>query len=290
MSDSGHNRGTVVAALDGTVQRIIGGGAEGFSDGPADRASFLTSGRGWLDGDTRCTWPTPNHAIRAVDLTNGTVTTVAVPAGIHGRPCRRFGVADTAEFAVGSRHVGWHALHRNGVRHAPALVARAGWTNREATVQPYAGNGAEALRDGPLAEASMNQPSGLTQARSADADSEASAIRLIVPGTGRPDPERSSVKRIGPAQVRLQHPSASPGTGHGHIADTDTKSARGNPVPRARAIAQLGTGDGAPRRPVRIRVSYRLRRGHQQPRHSRRGSHHGDVRTLTLAGLEPPSV
>jgi DNA-binding beta-propeller fold protein YncE len=84
------------------------------------------------------------------------------------------------------------------------------------TIQPHTGNGAEALRDGPLLEASMNQPSGLASdgSRLYVADSEASAIRIVEPfpggkirtviGEGLFD--FGDEDGVGSMTVRLQHP------------------------------------------------------------------------------------
>jgi hypothetical protein len=99
------------------------------------------------------------------------------------------------------------------------------------TLQPHTGNGREALIDGPIAEASMNQPSGL----STDghylyvADSEASAIRRIDtrPGgqiitlIGEGLFDFGDQDGVGVQNVRLQHPMGL--TWHGgllYVADT----------------------------------------------------------------------
>src|SRR5699024_6879827 len=93
---------------------------------------------------------------------------------------------------------------------------RLGDPAHDAIIQPHTGNRAEALVDGPLAEASMNQPSGITTDGRVlyVADSEASAIRRIEPGPGgRIDTiigeglfEFGDQDGIGAPNVRLQHP------------------------------------------------------------------------------------
>ena len=78
IADSGHNR-ILIATIDGRLERIIGTGEEGFADGEAGEAMFRqpqgvalsASGQTLYVADTR------NHAVRAVDLASGAVTTIA---------------------------------------------------------------------------------------------------------------------------------------------------------------------------------------------------------------------
>ncbi|MGH7277864.1 MAG: alkyl hydroperoxide reductase, partial [Candidatus Rokuibacteriota bacterium] len=76
VSDTGHNR-IVECDLDGAVRRLFGSGAEGCDDGPADRASFYQPQGLAGDAGTLYVADTENHALRAVNLATGAVTTIA---------------------------------------------------------------------------------------------------------------------------------------------------------------------------------------------------------------------
>jgi DNA-binding beta-propeller fold protein YncE len=211
ISDSGHHR-IVVADLDGRVQQVIGSGVEGRDDGPSEVATFSHPQGLALDGTILYVADTENHALRAVDLVAGTVTTVA----------------GTGEQLMGAR-VGGPALQTPlaspwdlALLDDTLYVAMAGthqlWSMRLGSgfIVPHTGNGREDLVDGPLGSASMNQPSGLVTdgARLWVADAEASAVRVV---------ELTSAPHIrtvigeglfefgdrdgrGPSEVRLQHP------------------------------------------------------------------------------------
>ena len=76
VADSGHHR---LLLLDGNgrLVRTLGSGLEGFSDGPADTASFRSpQGMAERDGALYVA-DTGNHAVRRVDLRSGRVETIA---------------------------------------------------------------------------------------------------------------------------------------------------------------------------------------------------------------------
>ncbi|KAJ8317299.1 hypothetical protein KUTeg_005203, partial [Tegillarca granosa] len=76
ISDTGHNR-IIVVGLDGVVQHCIGGPERGFNDGSFMEAKFNSpQGVVMLDEHIIYVADTENHAIRKVDLINGTVSTV----------------------------------------------------------------------------------------------------------------------------------------------------------------------------------------------------------------------
>lgn len=211
ISDTGHNR-LVVADLAGQVHQVIGSGARGFRDGLAAEAAFDHPQGVALDGDTAYVADTENHAVRAVDLAAGTVTTVA-GTGEQLLGPRQGGVA--LGTALGSP---WDLALLEGAVYIAMAGTHQLWVLRPEAglVAPHAGDGREALEDGPLVKASMNQPSGLTTdgARLYVADSEASAIRVVEPGPG--GAIRTIVGEglfafgdtdgVGAAVVRLQHP------------------------------------------------------------------------------------
>ena len=210
VADSGHHR---LLLLDGSgaLVRTVGSGLEGFSDGPADTASFRApQGLAERDGALYVA-DTGNHAVRRVDLGTGRVETIAgngrkaegaIQPAADGRstalrsPWDLTFLGDTLWIAM----AGSHQLFRLHLR-TGALSAGAG-------------NGREGLDDGPLLEATFAQPSGLATDGQMlyVADSEASALRRV-------DPRAGTVKtlageglfefglRDGPlAKARFQHP------------------------------------------------------------------------------------
>jgi DNA-binding beta-propeller fold protein YncE len=75
VADTGGNRIRVVD--DGKVATVAGSSEPGFADGVGGAARFRGPRDIELDGDTLWVADTDNHALRAVDLTTGEVTTVA---------------------------------------------------------------------------------------------------------------------------------------------------------------------------------------------------------------------
>ena len=306
VSDTGHNR-IVVADLDGAVQRVIGSGEEGLADGPAEAARFYGPQGLALDGDTLYVADTENHALRVVDLATGDVATLA----------------GTGEQLMGER-VGGPALRTAlnspwdlALLDGTLYVAMAGthqlWSIRlgETWIGPYVGNGAEALRDGPLPAASMNQPSGLAHdgERLYVADSEASAIRMVRPGpdgvirtiVGEGLFEFGDQDGVGPKDVRLQHPlGVAWHAGVVYVADTyNHKIKRLDPLTAA-CTTWLGGGeaalvDGPPGQarfgePSGLSVAAERLYVADTNNHAVRVADLADgrVRTLDLRGLAPP--
>src|ERR1051325_6278110 len=77
IADSNHNRIVLLSLDDAAVKSVIGSGQIGFADGNFETASFNHPQGMALDGNTLYVADTENHAIRAVDLTNQTVKTIA---------------------------------------------------------------------------------------------------------------------------------------------------------------------------------------------------------------------
>ncbi len=179
IADSTHHR-VVVTDLDGKKLAIIGDGSPGYKDGKFADARFDDPQGMALDGDTLYVADRKNHSIRAADLKAGTVSTVAGT----GKQDSRTRFADTAMDATKTGlNSPWDLLLNDGT----LFIAMAGhhqiWTYdlKEKKVMPYAGDGVETIRDGPLYAARFAQPSGL----STDgkylyvADSEVSAVRRL---------------------------------------------------------------------------------------------------------------
>ncbi len=80
ISDSNHNR-VIISDLNGKVIAVAGSGERGLKDGAFDEAQFSNPQGLALqrDGDSATLYvaDTNNHVIRALDLNNGTVKTVA---------------------------------------------------------------------------------------------------------------------------------------------------------------------------------------------------------------------
>ena len=179
IADSTHHR-IVITDLDGKKIDIAGTGAEGFENGSFDEARFSDPQGMTLQGNLLYVADRKNHSIRALDLKNRTVVTVA---GI-GKQDRedRFGAEPGPALKTGLNSP-WDLLFVDG----KVYIAMAGhhqiwWFDPiRQEVAPYAGNGAENIKDGPLAAASFAQPSGLaTDGKNLYvADSEVSAIRSV---------------------------------------------------------------------------------------------------------------
>lgn len=239
IADSNHNR-IVVTDLTGRVQAVIGSGPAGLRDGSFESAQFFRpQGMTLADENTLYVADTENHALRRVDLAAGLVATVA---GDGTQVYLRVDSAPAGETGLNSP---WDVLYHDGL----VYVAMAGqhqlWVYDPAgeTIRLFAGSGREELRDGPLLQGGLNQPSGLaTDGRLLYfADSEASAIRsadldpagalATIVGTGLFD--FGDVDGVGDA-VRLQHPLAvAYQDGLLYVADTyNSKIKRVDPAAR----------------------------------------------------------
>ncbi|MFC7546309.1 NHL domain-containing thioredoxin family protein [Plantactinospora sp. GCM10030261] len=192
VSDSARHSLVELAADGETVLRRIGSGERGRADGGPDTASFaepqglcvLPAHVAEISGYDLLVADTVNHLLRGVRLGTGEVTTVAGT----GRQWRST-VDDHAHDALSSDLSSpWDLAWFDG----KVVVAMAGihqlwWFDPvKRTTGVYAGTTVEALRDGPLPDVWMAQPSGL--ATSADgrrlwiADSETSALRYVEDG------------------------------------------------------------------------------------------------------------
>ncbi len=192
VTDSAHHSLVEVAADGETLMRRIGSGTRGRSDGKPDTAQFSEPGGvcvlpprvAELAGYDVVVADTVNHLLRGVRLDTGEVQTVAGT----GRQWRGTVDFDTHDALAVDLSSPWDVAYFDG----RVIVAMAGihqlWcfdpVTRTAGV--YAGTTVEALRDGPLHEVWMAQPSGLSAAPDGTklwiADSESSALRWIANG------------------------------------------------------------------------------------------------------------
>ncbi|GIJ22234.1 NHL domain-containing thioredoxin family protein [Micromonospora lutea] len=192
VSDSARHR---LVELDGdgeTVVRTIGTGERGRTDGSAGAATFsepqglclLPPHVAEVAGYDLVVADTVNHQLRGVRLATGEVLTVAG----SGRQWRST-VDDHAHDALAvDLSSPWDlAWYDDKIVIAMAGIHQLWWFDPiKRTAGMYAGTTVEALRDGPLAQAWLAQPSGLAVSTDGTrlwvADSETSAIRYVEDG------------------------------------------------------------------------------------------------------------
>ena len=183
IADSTNHR-VVITDLKGNAIAVAGTGVPGRKDGPFASAQFDDPQGMALNGDLLYVADRKNHLIRELDLKAKTVKTIA-GTGEQDRDRSEGGPA--LERGLNSP---WDLL-LDGDR---LFIAMAGhhqiWTMnlKERRVDPFAGTGAERLRDGPHEIACFAQPSGLaTDGKNLYvADCEVSAIRKVpMDGQGR---------------------------------------------------------------------------------------------------------
>lgn len=229
VSDTAHHQLVELAGdLETEVWRI-GAGERGFADGAASAARF-SEPQGLLvlpSGDAVLVADTVNHAVRRVDLADGTVSTLA---GTGEQLRERVAVGATSTLLSSPWDLAWWG--------GTVVVAMAGphqlWTLDPATgeARVLAGTTTEGLRDGAFDEAFFAQPSGLAVGPDGTlwvADSEISALRRIGDGPGAAVATAVGQglfefgHRDGPAaQALLQHPLGVSVLPDGSVAVADT--------------------------------------------------------------------
>jgi thiol-disulfide isomerase/thioredoxin len=177
VSDSGHHR-VLVLGPDGAVQDTIGSGLRGVREGPFAEAALDDPQGVALDGSLLYIADARAHAIFVADLESRELRRLAGTFELGRTPLLEKGVAK--ETALRSP---WDLA----LREHELYVALAGSHQiamldlREGTIEPVAGNGREALIDGPGESAALAQPSGLSLQGDVlyVADSESSGVRAI---------------------------------------------------------------------------------------------------------------
>jgi thiol-disulfide isomerase/thioredoxin len=175
IADSSHNRLVIADLNTYEVKNVIGTGAGGLKDGGYSEATFTKPQGMALKGDILYVADTENHAIRAVDLTKQTVTTVA-GTGKQGYE-RNSGLplktdlSSPWDITVGDRNNLYIAMAGNHQIWVLSLDIN--------SVGPIVGDGREGLLDGDLNAAELAQPSGLYWNNNIlyFADAESSSIR-----------------------------------------------------------------------------------------------------------------
>ena len=252
IADSNHNR-ILVTSLEGAVTEVIGSGDEGLADGSFGSAVFNHPQGMALAADVLYIADTESHVIRRADLLARTVETIA---GTGAQGSTRQGRGPGKEMELASP---WDLAYHEGNLYIAMAGTHQLWsmTLNDGMVGPYAGTGQESLSDGPLASATLAQPSGITTDGNKlyFADSETSSIRTAdLEPTGR---VRTIVGLdlfvFGDADgadhhVRLQHPLGIANfDGILYVADTyNHKIKRVLPATRS-AFTLLGTGESGHR-------------------------------------------
>jgi len=251
ISDTGHNR-IVQTDLEGANPVVIGSGEEGFVDGDYAKARFNRPQGMCLDGATLYVADTESHAIRAVDLKESKVTTVA---GIGTQAPRVFPPGTSGRATATALCSPWDLIQLPGDK--TIYIAMAGphqiWKLDLAanTISVYAGSGYENIEDGPADTAKFAQPSGLaTDGENLFvADSEVSGVRAII-GIQRGEAAVRTIAGMGlfvfgdhdgtgPRNIRLQHClGLAYGNGHLYIADTYNNKVK-ICTPQARSVKTL---------------------------------------------------
>jgi thiol-disulfide isomerase/thioredoxin len=258
IADSNHNRIVIVSLEDSTVKEVIGSGEIGLIDGSFEAAAFNHPQGMALDvnmnGNTLYVADTENHSLRSVDLDKRTVTTIA-GTGEQSRQHVTFG-GQGKQIALNSP---WDLTLQNGILYIAMAGPHQLWQMNPKTggIAPYAGTGREARIDGPLAEAALAQPSGITSdgKKLYFADSEVSSIRSAdLDSSGRvqtivgEDLFEFGDRDGKGSQVRLQHPlGVVYHDGQLYVADTyNNKIKRVSPTDRS-SETFLGTGENGMR-------------------------------------------
>ncbi|HEV8672821.1 MAG TPA: thioredoxin-like domain-containing protein [Methylomirabilota bacterium] len=249
IADTNHNR-IVIARRDGQVLHTVGGPDAGRRDGSFAEARFDHPQGLALAGGALYVADRENHLIRKLDLAARRVSTVAgTGSQSHARDAR----GPALDIGLNSP---WDLVAHQSTLYIAMAGPHQLWALDLASgqIRPYAGSGSEDLTDGPLAEAELAQPSGITTdgKRLYFADSEASAIRSAdldpagevrtLVGTGLF--EFGDVDGHGGA-VRLQHPlGVAFHAGKLYVADTYNHKVK-VVEPGPGRVATFA-GDGAP--------------------------------------------
>ena len=250
ISDSNHNRIVVVGLEDSTVKEVVGNGQIGFTNGTFEEATFHHPQGMALDGNKLYVADTENHAIRLIDFDKRTVTTIAGTG--HQAPSIDRSGGPGATTALNSP---WDLLFKDNSLYIAMAGPHQIWRLDLSTgiAGPFAGNGREARIDGPLGEASLAQPSGITTdgKKLYVADSEVSSIRSV-----DLDPSGSVTTVVGGdlfeygdvdakgEHVRLQHPLGVAYGGNGvlYVADTYNNKIKRVSLSDDSAKSLLGSG------------------------------------------------
>jgi thiol-disulfide isomerase/thioredoxin len=186
VADTGHDR-IVGFDKDGNVKVTIGGGAAGLKDGNLKTARFNHPHGMTVVGGVLYVADTNNHALRAVDLNSGKVTTLAGNGkrGHGGFIAAVFGFRDSAPELASPWDV---ELMADGERLAIAMAGMHQiWSYNIKTKElgVIAGSGAESIADGRAETSTLAQTSGLSRVGKDMffVDAESSSLRVLADGS-----------------------------------------------------------------------------------------------------------
>jgi thiol-disulfide isomerase/thioredoxin len=176
IADSTHHR-IVITDLEGKKIAVAGDGEPGWKDGAFDNAQFNDPQGMAIKGDTLYVADRKNHLIRALNLKDRTVSSIA-GTGVQSENRRRGGPA--LKTALNSP---WDLFLLNDTLYIALAGHQQIWTLDlpKAELTHYAGTGRELIIDGTLNQSSFAQPSGLASDGNAlfVADSEGSVLRSV---------------------------------------------------------------------------------------------------------------
>jgi len=162
ISDSNHNR-ILITSEQGYVLDIIGSGHSGFIDGPSSIAQFCNPQGMAIKNGMLFIADTGNHAIRKVNIQNGTVETVAY---------NKHGVSSP-----------WDLAYEEKILYIAMAGVHQIWDmdTEDNNILALAGTGHEDLVDGQPNKACLAQPSGIAINRGTIyfVDSETSSVRML---------------------------------------------------------------------------------------------------------------
>jgi thiol-disulfide isomerase/thioredoxin len=181
IADAGHNR-IIVSSLSGRLEKVVGTGKEGFADGRAEESAFRAPQGLALssDGQTLYVADTRNHAIRAIDTQQWTVTTIAGT----GRQLQKLPTTANASARETALASPWDLVEVNGSLYVTMAGVHQIWKMDLAakTISIFAGTSREGIEDGNRKSmATLAQPSGIT--------TDGEWLFWV-------DPESSSVRRV----------------------------------------------------------------------------------------------
>jgi thiol-disulfide isomerase/thioredoxin len=257
ITDSNHNR-IVVAGLDGKLQAVIGSGREGALDGSFAEAEFSRPQGTVLVGQTLYVADTENHLIRAVDLEQQQVATLA-GTGKQGRP----GMPPGDTLLQTALNSPWSIAHTNETLYIAMAGPHQVWSHKLGTqaIGVYAGSGREDVTNGPLPTSAFAQPSEIVVDAGGEflylVDSEGSAIRRVpldpegivttVAGTSEL-PRGQSLFAFGDqdgrgADARFQHPLGIAAEGD-HLIVADSYNHKLRRISLESSVVTTWLGDG----------------------------------------------
>jgi DNA-binding beta-propeller fold protein YncE len=235
ISDSNHHRIVIADLNTFEVLDVIGTGSRGLDDGAFTAATFnKPQGMTLSDDNVLYVADVNNHAIRAVDLTERSVITIA-GTGVQALMRNLTGpgldvpLASPWDVELGGDNMLYIAMA--GPHQLWVLTLDDGF------VFPLVGSGREGLLDGPFNDAQLAQPSGLyyEDGRLYFADSESSSIRVADIRENRvrtlAGPTTNNLFEFGDVDgevgtSRLQHALGVAGDADGQIYVADTYNSK----------------------------------------------------------------